>query len=242
MASAFSSSVVKKLLSGLTGIGLVLFVMIHLAGNLTLLAGPEPFNAYAHFLQTFLHGSFIYIAEAGLLLFFGVHIVSGIQVALRKAKARPVPYEVTANAGGPSQKSAASVGMIVTGLALLVFVVLHVAHFKYGPAEDAGYVAQAHGAAVRDVYRLVVEEFNKPLPAFGYAIFMLGLGLHLRHGFWSAFQSLGFGSRRLTPVLQGAGIVVAILLAIGFVGLPLYIYFAVPPPPPALMAPPGGIP
>jgi succinate dehydrogenase / fumarate reductase cytochrome b subunit len=220
----------------------MLFVIIHLAGNLTLFAGPEPFNAYAHFLKTFLHGSFIYFAEAGLLLFFGVHIVSGIQVALLKFKARPVPYRVSANAGGPSQKSAASVGMIISGLALLVFVVLHVAHFKYGPAEDAGYITQAHGTPMRDVYRLVIEEFNKPIPAFGYAFFMLGLGLHLRHGFWSAFQSLGFGSRRLTPILQGVGVVVAILLAIGFVGLPLYIYFAVPPSPPALLAPLGGIP
>lgn len=223
------SSVGRKLLTGLTGLGMVTFVTIHLLGNLTLLLGPDAFNRYADSLEHLLHGAFLYLAEAGLLLFFGVHVVTAITLYLDHWRARDVDYEVKANAGGPSQKGLASTTMIVTGLVLLTFLILHLLHFKFGPGRAAGYVTTVDGRPLRDLYRLVIEEFHKPVPAFGYAAVMLLLGLHLRHGFWSAFQSLGAGSARLTPVLRGVGIAVAILLAAGFVGLPLYVFFALKP-------------
>ncbi len=230
MGNLFQSSVVKKLVTGVTGIALVLFVVFHLIGNLLLFAGADGFNAYAHFLKTFLHGGFLYFAEAGLIVFFLGHIVAGVRVSLEKRRSRLDAYQVKADAGGASRKTTASLTMIFSGIALLVFVVLHLIHFKYGPGEKAGYLTVVHGETMRDVYRLVVEEFNKPVPAFGYALFMLLLGLHLRHGFWSAFQSLGIASPRLTPLIQAVGVVLAVLLTVGFVLIPLYIYFAVPLP------------
>ena len=82
------SSVGKKLISGLTGLGLVIFVCIHLTGNLLLLVGADAFNRYSYFLEHLGHGAFIYFAEAGLVSFFALHIVSGISVWRRKAHAR----------------------------------------------------------------------------------------------------------------------------------------------------------
>ena len=224
------SSIGKKIVTGITGLSLVMFVITHLAGNLTLLAGAEIFNAYAYFLEHLMHGIFIYFAEAGLLLLVGAHVVTGINIALRRGTARDVGYEIQGDAGAPSQKGVASTTMIISGLILFVFLVIHIIHFKYGPGERAGYVTMVDGHPARDLYRLVVEEFNKPLPTFGYVFVMLLLGLHLHHGFWSAFQSLGVGSPRLTPVIRGVGVALAALLAIGFIAIPLYIYFMVHPP------------
>ncbi len=225
------SSIAKKFVSGLTGAGLVAFLFLHLSGNLTIFLGKEAFNAYSHGMVTMWHGAFVVLADTGLVLFFGGHIVSGISVANQRRRSRPVRYEVVGNAGGPSQKSRASITMVISGLALLVFVCYHVAHFKFGPGAEAGYTAQLpSGEEIRDIHRLVIEEFRKPLIAVSYVIAMLFLGLHLRHGFWSMFQSLGINNPKLMPLLVGTGWVVAILLATGFLGIPLYILFGLPLP------------
>lgn len=206
---------------------MVLFVVGHLAGNLTLLLGAEAFNNYAHFLKHLMHGAFIYIAEAGLLLFFFTHIWMGVTVWLHKGRAREEGYEVAGNAGGESKKSLSSLTMILSGISLAIFVVIHLLHFKFGPAEAQGYLTTIDGQPARDLYRLVIEEFHKPLPTIAYVAFMLFLGLHLRHGFWSAFQSLGVGSPRLTPAINTAALILALVLAIGFLALPVYVYFGV---------------
>lgn len=225
LKASFTSSVGRKFLMAVTGLALSLFVMVHLVGNLLLLRqdGGDAFNGYAHFLLNLGHGAVIYLAEAGLILFFGLHAWSGVQVFLQKRRARREGYEVTADAGGASRKTLASKTMILTGPVLLLFLVLHVAHFKYGPGVEQDYVTVAHGAELRDLYRLVVEEFNRPLVTFGYIVVMAMLGLHLRHGFWSAFQSLGATNPRLLPGLTAAALVVGLLLGFGFIYIPLHL-------------------
>ena len=223
------SSVGKKIVTGVTGLGLFVFVVAHLVGNLTIFIGAEAFNAYAHFLESLLHGGFIYIAEAGLILFFLSHIAAGIRIALGKKRARPEGYAVVASKGGPSRKTLSSRSMVITGAVILVFVVLHVKMFKYGPGESDGYIMAAHGQEVRDLYRLVVEEFNKLDRVVLYVAAMLLLGLHLRHGFWSAFQSLGANNPRVMPFLYGAGLMFAVALAVGFLFIPVYIFFFIDP-------------
>ena len=81
--------------------------------------------------------------------------------------------------------------MILTGLVLLAFLVIHIWQFKFGPAIEEGYVAQLHGENVRDLHRLVVETFKKPGYVLFYVFSMSLLGMHVRHGFWSALQSMG---------------------------------------------------
>ncbi len=238
LVAASRSSIGNKFLSGATGLGLVVFVTTHLIGNLTLFLGPEAFNAYTKFLNELLHGAFIWIADIGLILFFGTHAASGIGVALKRRRARPIGYIVRGDAGGGSRKTIASRSMIVSGVLLLVYVISHVWHLKFGPE----YVTLVHGEESRDLYRLIVEEFKKPWVVALYVGAMLALGLHLRHGAWSMFQSLGMMNRRAAAVAYPVGVVFAIILAFGFLVLPLYVFFAVDPIAPAVLAPLGDLP
>lgn len=222
----WQSTVGKKVVMGITGLLLIGFLIVHLLGNLALFVpdGGRAFNLYAHRLQE-LRG-FINVARVALLLFFLSHIVTGIRVYAENVRARKSRYAVTASKGGPTKLSAASRSMIITGIVLAIFVPIHVSMFSLGTY----YPTVIDGEPVRDLYRLVVEKFKNPAIAFGYAGVMFLLGMHLRHGFWSALQSLGAMSKRALPFLYGFGFVFALLLAGGFLVLPLYIHFAVPLP------------
>lgn len=230
------SSLGKKFITGITGFGLFVFIVIHLGGNLLLLVGSDAFNAYAHYLHTALHGWFLHVARAGLLAFFLFHVVSGLAVYRDKLRARPERYEKMADAGGASRKTLSSRTMAFSGLVILAFLVLHVAHFRFGPGLEQGYVTEVNGVEMRDLYRLVVEEFNKPLIAYAYVGVMLLLGMHVRHGFWSMFQSLGLARPNTVAFLSGLGLVFGVALAVGFILVPLYILYFIPPPE-AVLAP-----
>jgi len=219
------SSVLKKLLTGVTGLALVLFLIAHLIGNLTLFAGPEAFNAYAQFLHHFMHGMFIRFAEAGLLAFFLVHIWTALSVQRSKKQARATDYQVSSYAGGASKKSFHSLYMAVSGILILVFVIVHLLHFKYTDHEALGTMQLENGIEVQNVYKLVVGSFQN---SFGYVLFyMLAMGVlcsHLMHGIWSAFQSLGLSRPSTLPYLHLCGMALAVALALGFFLLPLLIY------------------
>lgn len=223
------SSIGKKILSGVTGLGLCGFMVAHLAGNLLLLVGAEPFNAYPHFLASLAHGFFLPVAELGLAALFLAHATAGVRVFFDRRRARPQRNNKIGNAGGPSQKTLASRTMLVTGLVLLVFLVIHVWMFRLGPAESAGYVTTVDGEQARDLYRLVIETFQNPAPVVAYTLVMLLLGFHLRHGFWSAFQSLGANNPKYMPLITTVGIAFALLMAVGFLIIPIYIYLFIDP-------------
>jgi succinate dehydrogenase / fumarate reductase cytochrome b subunit len=216
------STVGRKILLALTGLSLLVFVTVHLAGNLLLFVGPDAFNAYAHRLLSL--GVLLYFAEIILAGIFLLHFVTAISVTWSNWKARPSDYEVSGSQGGPSKMTLSSRTMIWTGLVLLVFLVVHLVTFKYGPGVEEGYVVYLDGEPVRDLHRLVVEWFQNGLYVGFYVISMGMLGFHLRHGFWSAIQSLGGFHQRLTPVAYGAGLVAAIVLAVGFLALPVWFY------------------
>jgi succinate dehydrogenase / fumarate reductase cytochrome b subunit len=221
LRNAAWSSVGKKLITGITGLALVAWITAHLIGNVTLYLGAEAFNAYAHLLENLGHGLVLPLMEMGLLAFFAMHIVSGISVWRSKRRARPIGYASHADAGGPSKKTRSSQSMLYSGLLLLVYIVLHVRHFKYG---DTAMV-MVHGTEVRDLYSLVVAEFNKPLVVAAYVGGMAFLGAHLRHGVWSMLQSLGLLNKRWLPFTYSGAVLVAGALAIGFLLLPLWVYF-----------------
>jgi succinate dehydrogenase / fumarate reductase cytochrome b subunit len=223
-SSYFGSTVARKFIAGLTGVLLILYLVLHLAGNLTLLAGPHLFNLYASKLESF--GPLLYIIEIALAAVFVIHAVIGIQVWLGKRRARPNGYAVTASRGEPSRKTLSSRSMIVTGIVLAVFIPIHVWMFKFRPASST--MIGEH--EVRDLYSLVITAFKQPVIAWAYALVMGLLGFHLRHGFWSAFQSLGAMNPRLLPLFYSLGVVVAIILAGGFVFLPLWLLYGVPAP------------
>lgn len=223
--SALRSSLGKKYLMALTGLIWTGFAVGHLIGNLLLFAGREAFNGYAYFLESLGHGVGIYVAEAFLLLAIAIHVVNGIQVAfLDKSSARPVGYAVSGNAGGRSRKGLASQNMKWTGLLILAFLVFHIVTFKF--AHWIGEVPKydLHGTMVKDLYHVVVWRFSQPLYVAFYTLVMIMLGMHLKHGVWSAFQSLGLLSKKTYPLAVAASSVFAFLMAVGFLFLPITIF------------------
>lgn len=220
----YKSAVGRKILTGVTGLGLTAFTVLHLVGNLSLLSpDPDAFNLYTEKLASF--GFLLYIAEVGLLSFFVVHAVIGISIFLRKKAARPVDYVVQQSAGSPSKQSFSSRSMIITGTILLAFLIFHIWSFKFGPGISEGYVTTVDGHEIRDLKRLVFEKFSHPLYAFGYPAIMILLGVHLRHGIWSGLTSLALVKPKLSPLVYTIGGVIGALIAIGFIILPLSIFF-----------------
>jgi succinate dehydrogenase / fumarate reductase cytochrome b subunit len=214
--SFYSSTVGSKLLVAVTGISLVGFLVAHLVGNLLVYLGPETFNEYSHKL---IANPLVYPAEAGLVLLFLLHAWKTIQLTISSQKARPVAYVVKHRAGHTSRKSFASSTMIWSGLFLLVFVPIHVWTFKYG-----AYYATAGG--VRDLYRLVIEIFRKPGYVLFYIVAMTLVGFHLWHGVSSAFQTMGADTPRFTPAMRKVGWTLAVILAVGFMSIPVWVFFA----------------
>ncbi len=128
--SFFSSTVGSKILIGLTGLMLFGFLIGHLVGNLSLIAGSEAFNGYAHKLESL--GPLLYLVEGGLIGVFLLHIVKTMANYRRNAAARPTSYQEKRWAGHTSRKTWASTTMALTGLFILFFVVTHVRMFKFG--------------------------------------------------------------------------------------------------------------
>lgn len=218
-----NSTVFKKYIMAVTGLALVGFVVAHLAGNLQLLQpSGELFNKYAHHIENL--GALVYLAELGLIIIVGLHIIVGVSLARVSSQARPSGYAVEQTKGGASKNTWASRNMLLLGAVLGVFIVVHIWHFKYGRGVAEGYVVDLQGVQARDLFRLVVEEFQKPGWVAFYTVVMIFLGLHVRHGFWSAFQSLGAMPGRASNGVYALALVLGALLAIGFVLLPLWIF------------------
>lgn len=219
LSRIYQSPIGKKLVTGVTGLGLTLFVVAHMIGNLLMFASHEAYNTYAHILETW--GPVFWAVELVLAGVVVLHAATGIYITWGRFQARPVPYTTYASKGGASLQSLSSRSMIVTGLLLASFLVVHLLHFKFG----IRYTTDLNGQNVRDLARLVVETFQQPLYAWGYTGIMILLGAHLRHGIWSACQSLGTMAQPYRFVVYGMSLILAIAIAVGFVILPLAIYF-----------------
>jgi succinate dehydrogenase / fumarate reductase cytochrome b subunit len=224
LRKAFDSTVGRKYVMGLSGLALVGFLVVHLLGNLNLFfPGGTHFNAYAEKLHSF--GPLLTLSEFGLAAVFLIHAFYAVRVTLSNKSARPVKYAVSQSKGDPSHSSFISRNMIITGLVVFGFLLLHIWQFRFGPGVDAGYVSQVDGKDVRDLYRLVDEVFHQPLFVGIYVAVMLFLGMHLRHGFWSAFQSLGAMSKPLSKPIYTLGAIIGVVLALGFLMIPVWFYF-----------------
>lgn len=224
-----SSTIGRKVIAAISGLALVGFIVVHLAGNLTLLLpdGGAAFNAYAHKLASL--GPLLWVARAGLLIFFLAHVLLAIGVRLDEKRARPDGYALKASKGGPSKQTLSSRSMLVTGLVILLFIPFHVWMFTLNKGTPHAMI-EVHGTLVKDVYLAVVTAFKDPVKAWSYVAVMLLLGFHLRHGFWSAFQSLGVLRPKWTPALYTIAFVFAALMAVGFIALPVYMLYFGPNP------------
>ena len=210
-----SSLITTKLIVGVTGLLLFLYLVLHIAGNLMVFLGQDVFNRYSHAL---ISNPLVVPVEIGLLAVFVIHLFKAISMTLENRAARPTPYAVKKMAGGASQKSLASSTMILTGLALLVFIPIHVTMFKYGPEYPYG------ATAMRDLYRVEVDNFSSPAWVAFYVLAMVVVGFHLWHGVASSFQSLGLSGPRFTPFIRRTGKTFAVLIAGGFIVIAVWVF------------------
>ena len=212
----FSSSVGTKVLIGITGFALFLYLVIHIAGNLLVFFGPAVFNQYAYMMEE--RNPLLPVIELLLLAVFLVHIYKTVRMFLSNQSARPVRYAQKKPAGRPSRKSLASSTMIVSGLWLLAFLIVHVKAFRFSPIYP-------WGDGGRDLYRQEMENLSNPFVAGFYVLSTIVVGSHLWHGISSAFQSVGDDQPRWTPRIVAAGRVMSVLIAGGFIIIALWAHF-----------------
>lgn len=217
LVTYFRSSLGRKYVMGITGLALAGFVLVHMMGNLLLLKGPEAYNAYGYALTH--NKAFFYTSEVLLLLLFGVHMVCAVSLTLDNWAARPSTYAMTPN--GDKGPELASQTMIWTGSLLAVFLVVHLLGFRFGTHYD---FQAASGLEMRDIYRLARETFARPGVVIGYVVALWFLAIHLRHGFSSMFQSVGLVGPRTRPWIHLVAAVYGVIVALGFVVPPLYIF------------------
>ncbi|MFT4739994.1 MAG: succinate dehydrogenase / fumarate reductase cytochrome b subunit [Marivirga sp.] len=218
LTDTLTSSIGRKLIMSLTGLFLIIFLLVHLAGNFQLLAddGGESFNAYAKFMTT---NPIIKFTSYGLYAFIILHIVMSIVLVIKNRAARPVSYE---KVKGSANSTWSSRNMAILGTIILFFLVIHLRAFWYEmtfgtlPLDEFGN---------KDLYLIVKEAFAQLWYVALYVACMIGLGFHLSHGFSSAFQTLGINHKKYTPFIKGLGIVYAIAIPAAYSLIPLYMFF-----------------
>lgn len=216
IAFYMQTSVVRKQVMAVTGLLLSGFLITHLAGNFLIFVGPDAFNLYAHTLTS---NPAIYAAEAVLAVLFLSHIGMALNLSMQNKRARPQNYYMFQPTGRGA--TFASRTMLYTGAILAVFLVWHITGLKFGPY----YETTVNGVAMRDLHRLVIEYFQYFPNVLGYVIGMISIGIHLSHGFWSAFQSLGLSHPKYDGLIKFKAKALGFFIAVGFSSFPLYIFF-----------------
>ncbi|MEA3416448.1 MAG: succinate dehydrogenase cytochrome b subunit [Thermodesulfobacteriota bacterium] len=210
LINTFGSSIGKKLMMAITGLSFVSFLATHLVGNFTLYAGKDAFNSYAERLH--LLGPLITVAELMLLFFAIVHVLTGATLFYENFKARPVRYVVDKRAGGRTLGSAT---MPYTGFILFIFIIFHLFDFHFVDKTDT------------TIFQIVLDSFSNPGYVVIYIFAMIVAAIHISHGFWSAFQTVGANHPKYMPFIRIISIVFSLIVGIGFGFIPIYILLSV---------------
>ena len=208
------SSIGKKWIVGISGALLILFVLAHLGGNLTIYVGPfgEGINVYAQAL----HASplFLWAARGGLLLVFLVHIFTTLSLVIENRRARPQRYAVKARV----QSTIYVRTMALSGLVVLSFLIFHVLQFAAGMSPHS-HLYDLEGR--HDVAAMIILSFHNPLVSGFYLLSLVLLGMHLSHGISSVFQTFGLNGRKSAALIKNGALAVAWLLMAGFASIPV---------------------
>jgi len=217
----FTSSIGQKIIMSLTGLFLILFLTVHLIGNLALLKsdGGMAFNAYTDFMS---HNPLIQTISKGNFFFIFLHAIQGILLYFKNKSAKGSKYAVSPK----NNVTWASKNMALLGTLILAFILMHLGHFwvrfKFFSSNP---MVEYDGGEILNAYESVSLVFSNPIWVLCYLIGLLVLALHLKHGFGSAFQTLGLSHKKYTPLINGLGTVYSILIPLGFAIIPLYMYF-----------------
>ena len=201
----------------LTGLFLCSFLVIHFLGNITLYTNPVQFNEYTRFMSS---NPIIRVMEIVLVAGFLTHIIDGIMLTRANKKAQPVKYAMD-----KKQSSWYSRNMGLTGSVILAFLVLHLQSFWYGyKFGSPAYATDSAGLPIKDMYTMVIEAFGEFWYSGLYVVAVSLLGIHLNHGFQSAFQSVGLRHKKYTPTIKMLGTAFSILITLGFISFPIYFF------------------
>ena len=210
------SSIGCKVVMAVTGVALVGFLVTHLAGNLLVWAGPEAINNYAKTLRDYL--PLLWALRIGLLAAFVLHIAAGVRLSYLNKKAKPKGYQVK----DPVDSSFSSRSMALSGLVVLAFVLYHLAHLTFRLTHSE--FAQL---GPYDVYSMLLLSFSSAYVTSFYCIGVILLMVHLNHGLWSLFQTLGFNHPKYNATIRSTGIGLSVALALGFLSVPVSIFFGI---------------
>ena len=216
----FQSSVGSKIVMALSGLGLVLYVVFHMLGNLQVFEGSHALNGYAAFLRDM--PILLWAARIGLLSLAALHIVLAIRLTLRNRRARPVAYAVREY----RHASFASRTMTASGLVLFLFIIFHLLHLTAGVI-DPSFADRLDAEGHRDVYGKLVHAFQNPLIVVLYFVGQLGLGLHLNHAVTSSLQTLGLDYAVFNRLFKAAGPAVALVVVLGNGAIILAIFLGI---------------
>lgn len=210
------STLGRKTVAAVTGIMLVLFLVVHLAGNLTIFLGPDAINEYARQLHEL--GVLLWVARIGLLVMLVLHVWATVTLIVENRAAKKTNYSY----GNKVESTLFARTMRYTGFIVLAFIIFHLAHFALGLIQPEAYqLRDAQGR--HDVYAMIILGFrNVPISVF-YLVALFLLTFHLSHGLGSLFQTLGLSNQRLRLLWERSGIALAWLLFLGYASIPAAI-------------------
>ncbi|RME28877.1 MAG: succinate dehydrogenase [Deltaproteobacteria bacterium] len=207
--SFYRTAVGKKAVVAVTGIALALFLLVHMLGNLQLFSGPEALNGYARFLHS--KPAIVGLVRIVLVVVLVVHVTATLQLFLQNRAARPQGYRMRRY----EEVDASSSTMVVTGPLVLAFLAYHLLHFTFGSAHPSFQPG--------DVYHNVVAGFSNWWVSGTYILANLLLFLHLRHGLWSWFQTLGLAHPRYNHWRRWFAWALSLAIGIGNISMPVAV-------------------
>ncbi|MEM6820370.1 MAG: succinate dehydrogenase cytochrome b subunit [Verrucomicrobiota bacterium] len=220
-----TSTLGRKYIMGITGVGLVAFIMIHMLGNLQIFLGKDVLNHYAVLLKS--SAELLWAFRLGLVAMIVLHIVSAISLAIDNRKARPVDY----NSKATVQASYASRTMVWSGLIVVSFVVYHILHFTAKVTDPSyhDFKTDLDGKMVPDVYAMVISGFSNIWVSAFYIIAVGLLCIHLSHGVSSMFQSLGLRTQKNQGFLAILAMGLSWVIFLGMSAVPMAIVLKILP-------------
>lgn len=214
----YKSSIGKKQIVAITGLMLIIYLVLHLAGNLLIYGGPEALNKYAETLASLRPG--FYLIEVALALVFLIHIWVTTILVTENWQARKARY---ADYDPKGKRTWSSRLMPISGLIIITFVIVHLLDFTFVNHEGANSIL-GDGKGYK-LYGILINTFADPFRSLLYVTAMFCIALHLSHGVQSFIQTFGFNHPRYTPIVQKFSNWFALLMAIGFSSIPVYVYF-----------------
>lgn len=210
------SSIGAKQIMAVTGLGLVVFALVHMIGHLSMFAGRDAYNAYAHTLQSL--GAVKWIVRGGLLAIFVLHVAMAIRLVAINRAARPVPYVVYR----PVSATVAGRTMAWTGVIVLAFVIYHLVHFTFGMVQPE-YFHTLDPLKRYDAYTMFVRGFQSVPIYLSYLVAIALLSTHLSHGAISWLQSLGLRHPKYDRLVRAGGPALTAILFLGYMAPPTAI-------------------